>query len=120
MGQVCNSFCSKTDSINQEQPDTQSMIGKRSEVSSIYDAGTIEGNITQSTSVDARDDIYREFHQSVAEGNDAQVEYFMGEENEDGKLLEAVVNHETALFVAVRHRQYSLMEYLIEHKASVE
>ena len=131
----CNSFCSKSQSISQVQPDTEQMISrspqssrKSSNSSSSSSSESKMNNITDIHEAANRslhevameENVIDEFKQYVKQGNLTMV-MLLNDEHPSMHLPKIIFsNGDNCLSAAVRKKRYHVTEYMLQSGISVK
>ena len=115
----CNSFCRKTDALDQIQPDTQSMISRNAERGTDQAIARDGPPIpTERSHIQTEGEICEEIHKAVKEGDENMIAYNL-EENPTLNLLDKKHQNLTPICTAIRYKQYKMLKYLLEQGANV-
>eukprot|EP01084_Bolivina_argentea_P017824 33252_1 len=120
MGAACDTICSREASINQIQPNTQSTKSRTNQLLSQSDSN-------QSSIPSTPDEIYsneslsQEFEEAIKDGNETMVIFYL-EDNDSycsNLLNKPFTNNDTPLHIAVKYKQYNIIQKLLEEGASI-
>ena len=115
MGAACDTICSRKESLNQTQPDTESMKIRSNEssesITSIQIPLQHEG--------DSENSLIEEFMQSVIQGNNTMVMFYLSEYPSMNLLDTKFKNNVSCLQLAVQNRRYDIIELILKANASV-
>eukprot|EP01083_Nonionella_stella_P299186 1015235_1 len=119
MGAACDTICSRQQSINQIQPDTDT-IKSRTTGTAMSETASIISDVTPTPNTPSKQhSLIEDFHQAIQQGDNNMVTFYLEEYPSYNLLNKPSKNNDTGLQTAVKHKQHNTLQKLLEEGALV-